>query len=137
MAFRQKSGAYFRSKPGGKGWHWLCPAPLSELEAERRRDVGGQAPPIAQEQPGGRGVFFVLVEPVKRKEVEVQTAEAESRRIAALNANSGATRYMEAMALVNISEAIKDGKVQTIVVPYDFKGIVNVSSRPVTPQAQQ
>lgn len=38
---------------------------------------------------------------------------------------AGATEYMEAMALVNISEAIKDGKVNTIVVPYDFKGIVD------------
>jgi len=62
----------------------------------------------------------------KRKEVEVGTAEAEARRIKALNANAGATKYMEASAIVNISEAIKEGKVHTIVVPYDFKGIVNV-----------
>lgn len=63
---------------------------------------------------------------LKRKNVEVDTAEAESRRIAALNANSGATQYMEAMALVNISEAVKEGKVNTIILPYDFRGIVNV-----------
>ncbi len=61
-----------------------------------------------------------------RKEVEVQTAKLEAERIAALNANKGAVQYMEAMALINISEAIKEGKVQTIVVPYDFKGIVNL-----------
>lgn len=61
----------------------------------------------------------------KRKEVEVKTAQLEAERIAALNANAGATEYMAAMALVNISEAIKDGKVNTIVVPYDFKGIVD------------
>ena len=62
----------------------------------------------------------------KQKEIEVQTAEQEAKRIAALNQNKGAIDYMNAMALVNISEAIKDGKVSSIVVPYDFKGIVNV-----------
>ena len=62
----------------------------------------------------------------KQKEIEVQTAKQEAERIAALNQNKGAIEYMNAMALVNISEAIKDGKVQSIVVPYDFKGIVNV-----------
>ena len=56
----------------------------------------------------------------------MQTAKQEADRIAALNQNKGAIDYMNAMALVNISEAIKDGKVQSIVVPYDFKGIVNV-----------
>lgn len=62
----------------------------------------------------------------KQKEVEVRTAKLEAERIAALNANAGATKYMEATAIVTIAEAIKEGKVQTIVVPYDFKGIVNV-----------
>jgi hypothetical protein len=50
----------------------------------------------------------------------------EAERIAALNANAGATKYMEATALVTIAEAVKEGKVSTIIVPYDFKGIVNV-----------
>ena len=67
-----------------------------------------------------------------QKEVEVKTAEAEARRIAALNANKGAVEYMSAMALMNISEGIKNGKVQTIVVPVDFKGIVNAGN--VKPQ---
>lgn len=62
----------------------------------------------------------------KQKAVEVRTAKLEAERIAALNANSGATKYMEATAIVTIAEAIKGGKVSTIVVPYDFKGIVNV-----------
>jgi hypothetical protein len=62
----------------------------------------------------------------KRKEVEVGTARLEAQRIAALNANAGATRYMEATAIVTIAEAVRDGKVNTIVIPYDFKGIVNV-----------
>jgi hypothetical protein len=63
---------------------------------------------------------------LKRKEVEVQTADAEARRIATLNANKGAVDYMAATALVNISEAVKEGKVNTIVIPYDFQGIINV-----------
>lgn len=62
----------------------------------------------------------------KRKEVEVGTAKLEAQRIAALNANAGATRYMEATAIVTIAEAVRDGKVNTIVIPYNFKGIVNV-----------
>lgn len=62
----------------------------------------------------------------KQKAVEVQTAKLEAERIAALNANAGATKYMEATAIVTIAEAVRDGKVNTIVVPYDFSGIVNV-----------
>jgi regulator of protease activity HflC (stomatin/prohibitin superfamily) len=62
----------------------------------------------------------------KQKQVEVRTAKLEAERIAALNANAGATKYMEATALVTIAEAVKEGKVHTIIVPYDFKGIVNV-----------
>jgi regulator of protease activity HflC (stomatin/prohibitin superfamily) len=62
----------------------------------------------------------------KQKQVEVRTAKLEAERIAALNANAGATKYMEATALVTIAEAVKEGKVSTIIVPYDFKGIVNV-----------
>ena len=62
----------------------------------------------------------------KQKQVEVRTAKLEAERIAALIANAGATKYMEATALVTIAEAVKEGKVSTIIVPYDFKGIVNV-----------
>jgi hypothetical protein len=62
----------------------------------------------------------------KQKSVEVQTAKLEAQRIEALNANAGATKYMEATAIVTIAEAVKAGKVNTIVVPYDFKGVVNV-----------
>ena len=62
----------------------------------------------------------------KRKQVEVQTAKLEAERIAALNANRGATEYMAAMALQDIAEGVKNGKVHSVVVPYDFKGIINV-----------
>lgn len=63
-----------------------------------------------------------------QKEIEVKTAEAEARRIAALNTNKGAVEYMNAMAMMNISEGIKSGKVNTIVVPADFKGIINANN---------
>ena len=62
---------------------------------------------------------------VSTKEVEVQTAKKEAERIAALNANAGAIGYMNAMANLKIAEGVANGKVQSIVVPYDFKGIVN------------
>ncbi len=62
---------------------------------------------------------------LKTKEVEVQTAKKEAERIAALNANAGAIGYMNAMANLKIAEGVSNGKVHTIVVPYDFKGIVN------------
>lgn len=63
---------------------------------------------------------------LKQKMVEVQTAEQEAKRIAALNANKGAVEYMSAMANMKIAEGIAAGKVQTIVVPFDFRGMVNV-----------
>lgn len=63
---------------------------------------------------------------LKTKEVEVQTAKKEAERVAALNANGNAIAYMQAQAGLTIAEAIKAGKVTTIVVPQDFKGIVNV-----------
>lgn len=64
---------------------------------------------------------------LKQREVEVKTAEAESRRMAALaNQSSQSIAYMQAQAQLNISEGIKNGKVNTVVVPADFRGMVNV-----------
>jgi hypothetical protein len=64
---------------------------------------------------------------LKQKEVEVKTAKMEAERMQALS-NQGAQSiaYMQAQAMMNISEGVKNGKVQTIVVPQDFKGMVNV-----------
>jgi hypothetical protein len=62
----------------------------------------------------------------KQKQVEVGTAKLEAERIAALNANAGAIGYMSAMAQMKIAEGIANGKVQTVVIPYDFKGMVNI-----------
>jgi regulator of protease activity HflC (stomatin/prohibitin superfamily) len=62
---------------------------------------------------------------LKQKEVEVKTAEAESRRMAALSANSASSiAFMNAQAALNISEGIKNGKVQTIVVPSNMTSLM-------------
>lgn len=62
---------------------------------------------------------------LKQKEVEVKTAEAEARRMAALaNQSSQSIQYMQAQAMLNISEGIKNGKVQTIVVPSNFTALM-------------
>lgn len=62
---------------------------------------------------------------LKQKEVEVKTAEAEARRMAALaNQSSQSIQYMQAQAMVNISEGIKNGRVQTIVVPSNFNALM-------------
>jgi hypothetical protein len=61
---------------------------------------------------------------LKKKQVEVETAKKEAERIAALNSNKGAVEYMQAMAMINISEGIRDGKVQTIVVPANFNALM-------------
>ena len=64
---------------------------------------------------------------LKIKETEVQIAKKESERMAALSSNSGQSiAYMQAQAQMKIAEGIAAGKVNTIVVPMDFKGIVNV-----------
>ena len=62
---------------------------------------------------------------LKQKEVEVKTAEAESRRMAALaNQSAQSIEYMKAQANLMIAEGIKNGKVQTIVVPANFNALM-------------
>lgn len=63
---------------------------------------------------------------LKIKQTEVEIAKKESERMAALSSNSGQSiAYMNAQAQMKIAEGIREGKVNTIVVPMDFKGIVN------------
>ena len=62
---------------------------------------------------------------LKQKEVEVKTAEAEARRMAALaNQSAQSISYMNAQAALNISEGIKNGKVNTIIVPSNMTGLM-------------
>lgn len=63
---------------------------------------------------------------LKTKDFEVQTARKEAERLTLLAQNKSNIDYMNAKSLSDIAEGVKTGKVNTIVVPYDFKGIVNV-----------
>jgi hypothetical protein len=63
---------------------------------------------------------------LETKKVEVNTATEEAKRISALNANAKAIDYMNAQANLKIAEGVATGKVTAIIVPYDFKGILNV-----------
>jgi hypothetical protein len=116
----------------------------AEIEQLVRQEINTQL--IAEKLDGSLNISQVLVRQIlpadtivasanalvraqneqKQKEVEVRTAKLEAERISALNANKGATQYMAAMALQDIAEGVKNGKVNTVVVPYDFKGVVNV-----------
>jgi regulator of protease activity HflC (stomatin/prohibitin superfamily) len=67
---------------------------------------------------------------LKQKEVEVKTAEAEARRMAALaNQGSQSIEYMKAQAMLNISEGIKNGKVNTIVVPSNMTALGSIGGK--------
>lgn len=62
---------------------------------------------------------------LKIKQTEVDIAKKESERMAALANNSTQSiAYMQAQAALNISEGIKNGKVQTIVVPANFNALM-------------
>ena len=64
---------------------------------------------------------------LKVKQTEVDIAKKESERMAALANNSGQSiAYMQAQANMKIAEGIASGRVHTIVVPMDFKGMINV-----------
>ena len=66
---------------------------------------------------------------LKTKQVEVEIAKQEAQRIQTLNSNSQAIPYMQAMANMEIAKAVREGKVHTIVVPADFKGMLNVGKQ--------
>lgn len=71
--------------------------------------------------------YVKSVNEIKVKENEVKLAKLESERMAALAANSGQSiAYMQATAELNYSEAAKMGKINTIIIPRDFRGMVNV-----------
>jgi hypothetical protein len=62
---------------------------------------------------------------LKQKAVEVQTAAKEAERQTLLSSNKQNIEYMNAQSLNLIAQGVKEGKVHAVVVPYDFKGIVN------------
>lgn len=62
---------------------------------------------------------------LKQKEIEVQTAKKEAERMSALSNNSQASiAFMQAQAALNISEGVKSGNVQTIIVPANFNALM-------------
>jgi hypothetical protein len=63
-----------------------------------------------------------------QKVTEVRTAQKEAERMDALSRQGGPAfvNLLNAQANMKMAEAVAAGKVHTIVVPYDFKGIVNV-----------
>lgn len=64
---------------------------------------------------------------VATAEANVRLAEKESERMAKLASNAEKSiAYMDAQSRQMIATAILNGKVNTIVIPNDFKGIVNV-----------
>jgi regulator of protease activity HflC (stomatin/prohibitin superfamily) len=65
---------------------------------------------------------------LKRKNTEIQIAEAEAKRMAALANNSTASiALMDAQSRQAIAQGIREGKVRTVVIPFDFKGQVRIS----------
>lgn len=66
---------------------------------------------------------------LKAKSFEVQTAEKEAARLTLLANNSKNIDYMQAKATADIAQAVLNGKVQAIVIPYDFKGMLNVHTK--------
>lgn len=66
----------------------------------------------------------------KTKDIEIDTAQKEAKRMQMLTENSGGQTYinlLNAQANMKIAEGIANGRVNTIVVPTDFKGIVNTA----------
>jgi regulator of protease activity HflC (stomatin/prohibitin superfamily) len=64
------------------------------------------------------------------KDTEIDSARKEALRMAALTANANNPAYisiLNAQANMKIAEGIANGRVNTIVVPSDFKGIVNTA----------
>ena len=67
---------------------------------------------------------------VKVKEEEVKVAEAEARRMKALAENGNQSiAYMQAQADMLFAQAAKEGKINTIIVPRDFRGQVVVGAK--------
>lgn len=62
------------------------------------------------------------------KDIEIDSARKESLRMAQLAQNASSDAYIKLLSAqtgMKIAEAVAAGKVNTIVIPSDFKGIVN------------
>ena len=67
---------------------------------------------------------------LKIKENEVQIAKKEAERQAILSANAGQSiAYMQAQSQLMIAQAVKDGKVQTIIIPSNLTALGNIGGK--------
>lgn len=64
---------------------------------------------------------------LKAKQIEVEIASKEADRLAMLSKNVANISYMHAKALSDIAEGVKSGAVKSIIIPMDFKGIINAN----------
>ena len=61
---------------------------------------------------------------LKQREVEIRTAELEAKRQQMLASNGPQTiEYMKAQASLMIAEAVKNGKVQTMIIPSNLTAL--------------
>lgn len=74
---------------------------------------------------------------LKVKTTEVQIAKQEALRMAELAVNSKQSiAYMQAQSQLLVAQGVKDCHINTVLYPFDFKGMINVSAAP-EPQPQQ
>ena len=64
---------------------------------------------------------------LKQREIQVKTAELEAKRQQMLASNGPQTiEYMKAQASLMIAEAVRDGKVNTMIIPSTLTMLGNV-----------
>ena len=67
---------------------------------------------------------------LKIKLNEEEIAKSEARRQAILSANAGQSiAYMQAQSQLLIAQAVKDGKVQTIIIPSNLTALGNIAGK--------
>ena len=64
---------------------------------------------------------------LKTKQFEVESAKKEAERLTLLAGNKANLDYIRANALDKIADGVKEGRVKTVLLPYDFKGLINVN----------
>jgi regulator of protease activity HflC (stomatin/prohibitin superfamily) len=64
---------------------------------------------------------------LKSKAIEVEIAQKESQRLTMLSSNHQNIEYLNATSLALIAQGVHDGKVQSIVIPYNFNGLLNLN----------
>ena len=81
---------------------------------------------IAPELKASATAVIAAQNTLRAKEIEVQTAKRESERMTELTKqnSNGYIDLLNAQANYQIASAVREGKVQTIIIPHDFKGVI-------------